>query len=140
MNFGEIIDKEREMFLTGENKYGEHFRNSFNFISLMQDFIAEVKPKAWIFALFLSQVRKHLVLSYFSAIRQHHIQAMLDLRQVFEAGAKGAYAIAFPDENKFVQTDKAGKAFEPKELTKQCYRWLEENYPEANIPLKSLKK
>lgn len=139
MNFSEIIDKEREMLLSAGEKYGEHFRNSFNFVVLMQDFIVDVRPEAWIFALFLSQVRKHLVLSFFSVLRQHHIQAMLDLRQVFEAGAKGAYAIAFPDENIFVQKNDTGTLFEPKGLPKECYRWLEENYPEGTLPLKNLK-
>lgn len=139
MNFQEIIDKEREMLLIAEGKYGEHYRNSFNFVILMQEFIAQAKPKVLIFALFLSLVRKHLVLSFFSALRQHHIQAMLDLRQVFEAGAKGAYAIAFPDENKFVQKGGKGTLFEPKGLSKECYMWLGKNYPEQALPLEKLK-
>jgi len=139
IDFSDTINKEKEMLLTAEEKYGEHFRGSFNFVILMQEFIKEVKPEAWIFALFLSQIRKHLVLSFFSALRQHHIQAMLDLRQVYEAGAKGAYAIAFPDEKKFVQTDDRGMVSEPKRLSKECYKWLEENYPKGTLPLKELK-
>lgn len=139
MDFDKIIDKEREMLLTAQERYGEHFSNSFSFVTLMQEFIVEVRPTAWVFALFLSQVRKHLVLSFFSALRRHHIQAMLDLRQVFEAGGKGAYAIAFPDEGKFVQKDDRGTLFEPRGLPKECYEWLGENYPEATLPLKKLK-
>lgn len=140
MDFGEIINKEKDMLLTAEEKYGNHFINSFRFITLMQEFIMEVKPDAWVFALFLSQVRKHLVLSFFSALRQHHNQAMLDLRQVYEAGTKGGYAIAFPDVSKFVQTDDRGISFEPKGLTNECYKWLEEKYPECTLPLKRLKR
>lgn len=139
MLFSEIIDKERQLILEAENKYGEYHADCFNFIGLMQDFVAEAKVDAWIFALFLSQIKKHIVLSFFSALRQHHTQAMLDLRQVFEAGAKGAYAIAFPDKDKFVQTNPNDTAFEPKGLAKEAYDWLEKNYPAGTLPLKRLK-
>lgn len=138
ISFDELIEKERELILTGD-KYGEHFQNCLNFILLIQNFIKEAKPEAWVFAIFLSQIRKHIVLSFFSTLRLHHIQAMLVLRQVFEAGSKAAYAIAFPDEKKFVQTDFQGVAYEPKTITKEVYDWLEKNYPEGSMPLKRLK-
>lgn len=140
MLFSEIIDKEKEMLLNAEEKYGEYHHNCFAFIDLMQDFVKETKPDAWIFALFLSQIKKHIVLSFFSALRQHHIQAMLDLRQVFEAGAKGAYSIAFPEHQKFIQTKSNDTAFEPEGLAKEAYDWLEKNYPKGTEPLKKLKK
>lgn len=139
MDFQEIIDKERDMLLTAEQKYGNHFTACMDFVMLMQDFLKEIKPDAFIFSLFLSQIRKHIILSLLSTLRNHHIQAMLVLRQVFEAGAKGAYAIAFPDEGKFFQKDAKGILFEPKGLTKECYDWLEKNYPTGTIPLKNLK-
>ncbi len=140
MFFSELIEKEKEMVLQAEEKYGEYFRNCFNFITLIQDFIKETQPDAWIFVLFLSQIKKHAVLSFFSALRQHHIQAMLNLRQVFEAGAKGAYGIAFPEEGKFIQKDANGIAFEPEGLVKEAYNWLEVNYPIGTKSLKILKK
>lgn len=140
MTFAEIIDKEREMLLTAEEHYGEYYTNCFNFVTLMQGFVTEGKPKAWIFALFLSQSTKHLVLSFFSVLRRHRIQAMMDLRQVHEAGAKGAYSIAFPDESKFVQAADRGTIREPKRLPKECYGWLENNYQKQAASLKEMKQ
>ncbi len=138
-NLDKLINEEKKLVLEAGEKYGDYYYNCLNFIVLMQNFITEAEETAWIFNLFFSQIKKHIVLSFLSVLRRHHIQAMLDLRQVLEAGAKGAYAIAFQlDEDKFIKIDENGTAFEPEEL-KKMYNWLEQNYPESARSLKELK-
>lgn len=139
INFKQIIEKEKDMLLEAETKYGSHFKNALDFVALAQDFIKQAKPKAWIFSLFLSQFRKHLVLSFFSALRLHHIQAMLDLRVVMESGANAAYAIASSHQDDFVITLPDGTLDAPRGLSDKRYRWLEEKYPKGSEAIKNLK-
>ena len=139
LSFDHIIDQEKNLLLTAENKYKQYFKNALDFVSLSQNFVIEVEPNGWIFALFLSQIKKHLVLAFFSAIRRHHIQAMMDLRQVFEAGLRAAYAMAFPNQDIFIKIDGNGISYEPEGLTKKCSDWLGQNYPEASKSMYLLK-
>lgn len=103
--FGEIIDSEREMFLTASERYGDFFINASEFNVLLNEFIKSVDPDRFIFAMFLSQIRKHTTLALFSAVRLHHIQAMMNLRQVLEAGSCAAYAIANIDKSGFADEE-----------------------------------
>ena len=65
---------------------------------------------------------------------------MLDLRWVFEAGAKAAYSIDFPDKANFIQVGSDGAAFEPIGLKKKAYEWLSKNYPSHSLAMIQLKK
>ena len=64
LSFDHIIDQEKNLLLTAENKYKQYFKNALDFVSLSQNFVIEVEPNGWIFALFLSQIKKHLVLDF----------------------------------------------------------------------------
>jgi hypothetical protein len=89
--------------------------------------------------MFLTQVKKHAMLALFSTVRLHRVQALMNLRQVLEAGASAAFAIANPEHVHFVDTDERGILNPTKELTKARYDWLTEHYPEASIAIKRLK-
>lgn len=136
----DIIAKEKDMFEEAHQKYGKYFENALDFNSLLQSFITEVRPEAWIFVMFLSQVRKHHTLAFLSTTRLHHIQAMMNLRQVLEAGANAAYAIANPNDRDFVTQDKNGTLDPSQDLTKDRYKWLDEKYPAGSAAIKNLKK
>lgn len=105
---GDILTSEREMVLHGVESYGDFFINASEFNHLLQGFIKSVDPDHFIFAMFLAQIRKYHLLALFSAVRLHHIQAMMNLRQVLEAGSCAAYAIANPDQNRFADIDENG--------------------------------
>ena len=135
----EIITSESELFYVAEKKYGDYFVNCFKFNGLLQNFTVSVDASRHVFAAFLSQVRKHLTLALFSAVRLHHTQAMMNLRQVLEAGAFAAYAIANPDKENFVEKREDGYLDAPQGLIVQRYKWLEENYPEGQKPMKQFK-
>lgn len=135
----DIVAKEKDMFGEAHQKYGEYFENPLYFNSLLQTFITEVAPEAWIFVMFLSQVRKHHTLAMLSTTRLHHIQAMMNLRQVLEAGANAAYAIANPNDKDFAEADEDGILDLSKDLTNKRYKWLDEKYPAGSQAIKNLK-
>lgn len=136
---GDILDSEREMILHGADLYGEYFINASEFSYLLNDFVKSVDFDRYLFAVFLSHLRKCNKLALFSAVRRHHVQMALDLRQVLEAGASAAYAIAIPNIDHFVEKDQDGILLWPKRLTKKRNIWLEKNFPAENKSIKGLK-
>ncbi len=136
---GEIIESEKQMFLDGAQRYGAYFTNAFEFNRLLQDFIKSVDPDRFIFAMFLGQIRKHHLLAIFSAVRLHHVQAMLDLRQVLEAGSCAAYAIANPDQAGFADITNDGLIDASQDLTNKRYKWLEANFKAGSDAIKNTK-
>jgi hypothetical protein len=81
------------------------------------------------FGRLFSLMKKHHTLAFFSALRLHKVQAMMNLRQVLEAGASAAYAIANPSTHHFVDTDPFGILDPSQKLREKRYRWLDDNYP-----------
>lgn len=128
------------MILAGADRYGDYFINAYEFNGLLQKFIKSVNPDRFIFAMFLAQIRKHHTLALFSALRLHHIQAMMDLRQVLEAGSCAAYAIVNHTREGFADLDENGILNASQELTKKRYKWLEENFENGSNAIKNMKK
>lgn len=137
---GDLIESENQMILHGAERYGEYFINASEFNNLLNNFIKSIDdPGKFIFVAFLSQVRKHHTLAHFSSVRLHHIQAGLNLRQVFEAGAWAAYAMAHEDKNKFCETDVNGILDVPKKLKEARDKWLDQNFKVKSDEIKQLK-
>jgi len=86
------------------------------------------KDRSGVFDRLYSLMKKQHVLAFLSALRLHHVQAMMNLRQVLEAGAAAAYAIANPMVEDFVDIDQFGTMDPAKLLTVKRYRWLEQNF------------
>lgn len=139
-NIGEILDSEREMVLRGAERYGPYFRNALELNELISTgMIKSIKADRVVFAIFLSQVKKHLTLSLLSALRLHHVQAMMDLRQVLEGGASAAFAIANIDPADFAGTKDDGTLDPSQKLTKKRYDWLDQNFPNGSAGIKGMK-
>ncbi|HCM45352.1 MAG TPA: hypothetical protein DIS54_00745 [Candidatus Veblenbacteria bacterium] len=136
---GDIIESESQMVLYGAERFGDYFINASEFNHLLQQFIKSIDPDRFIFAMFLAQIRKHHLLALFSAIRLHHIQAMMNLRQVLEAGSCAAYAIANPDREGFADIDDKGIIDPTQELTNKRYKWLEDNFKKGSDAIKNMK-
>ena len=136
---GDIIESESQMILHGAERFGEYFINASEFNDLLQQFIKSVDLDRFIFAMFLSQIRKHHLLAHFSVVRLHHIQAMINLRQVLEAGSCAAYAIANPDRKGFADIDEKGIIDPSQELAKKRYKWLEDNFKKGSDTIKNMK-
>jgi len=138
---GDLIESEREMVLTGAERYGEYFINASEFNTLLNNFVKSIDdPSKFIFVAFLSQVRKHHTLALFSSVRLHHIQMGLNLRQVLEAGAWAAYAMAHEDRDRFCEADADGILHIPKRLKIARDNWLNQNFKIKSDEIKKLKE
>jgi hypothetical protein len=137
---GEILDSEREMVVRGADRYSSYFGNASDFNSMLGNgMIKSIKADRFVFAIFLAHVRKHLTLSLFSALRLHNVQAMMNLRQVLEAGACAAYAIANTDPADVADVRDDGTLDPSKGLVKIRYDWLDKHFPDGSAGIKRMK-
>lgn len=136
---GDMLENEKQMFLEAEEKYGAFFSNASGFNELLNNFLKEVDPSAWIFVLFLGQIKKHHLLALFSSVRRHHVQSMLNMRQVLEGAVNASFGLANPDQKAFVVSEDDGTLSAPQKLQNRRYAWLEENYPDKSKHMKVMK-
>ena len=136
----EIVESERSMFLEGEAKYGQHFKYARAATLYLSLCVVSVEhDRSDTFGRLFSLMKKQHTLAFLSALRLHHVQAMLNLRQVLEAGAGAAYAIANPDVRGFVDIDAFGIMDPSDKLVKKRNRWLDENFPVGSKWIKDTK-
>jgi hypothetical protein len=87
----EIVESERSMFLDGESRYGQHFKHArATTIYLSLCVVSVDHDRSDTFGRLFSLMKKQHTLAFLSALRLHKVQAMLNLRQVLEAGAGAA--------------------------------------------------
>src|SRR5271166_2406175 len=129
----EVVESERAMFFDGAARYGQHYKHARNVTMYLSLCVVSVDyDRSDTFGRFLSLMKKQHMLSFLSALRLHKVQAMLNLRQVLEAGAGAAYAIANPDVRDFVDIDAFNTMDPSQKLATKRYRWLDENYPDKS--------
>jgi len=136
----DIIESERAMAFGAEARYGEFFTNAAALMAFFSSFLKSINHDRYVFAMFLAQARKHYTLAILSTVRLHHTQALMDLRQVLEAGSCAAYAIANVDPADFADVDKQGLLNPSQELTRKRYRWLEKKFPHGSAGIKGMKE
>lgn len=140
MNAFEAIAKaEMEMVATAPERYGKFYDTAANGSLFLGHFLKSINPDRWIFASFLSQVKKHHALALLSVVRGHQVQSMMNLRQVIEAGTCAAYAIANIEHTDFVYIDDYGILDPSKTLTVMRYKWLEKHYTDESNKIKGIK-
>jgi hypothetical protein len=136
----EIIESERELLLTADQRYGGYYRRARDCSIFLSLCIISVDPDRLMFARFFSLLKKHHMLALLSTLRLHRIQAMMNLRQVLEAGAAAGFAIANPEPEHFA-TANARSIIDPSpELTGKRYRWLDKNFPAGSAAMKEKKE
>jgi len=136
----EIIESERSMLVTAKDRYGHYYTHALGVSVFLSRCISAVDLDRMMFGRFHAHMKKHHMLALFSTLRLHKVQAMMDLRQVLEAGASGAFAIANPDQRHFADTDDRGILDPTSVLTKKRYAWLNENYGEKSRWIKATKE
>jgi len=137
---GQILDSEREAVVTASERYGEYFDHSLACSTFLTQFLKSIDCDRYVFASFLAQVKKHHFLALLSAVRLHRIQSMMNLRQVLEAGACAAFAIANPEHKHFVDIDKHGILDPSQKLARQRYAWLKQQYAAGSDAIEEMKK
>ena len=66
----DLINTERDLALNAEAAHGEYFTHAVQMITLLNNLVLSIDmPSRFLFVAFLSQVRKHIVLALFSAVR-----------------------------------------------------------------------
>ena len=129
----EIVESERQLILEAETRYGKHYLNARACsIFLSRSIVSVELSHHETFGRCFSQMKKHHMLALLSTLRLHKVQSMMDLRQVLEAGAAAAFAIANPEMHHFVDVDEIGLLDPSKALAQKRYRWLDENFPSAS--------
>ncbi len=128
----EIIDSERAMLLDAPIHYGQHYAHARAATMYLSLCIVSIEfDRTDMFGRLFSLMKKHHTLAFFSALRLHKVLAVMNLRQVLEAGASAAFGIANPEAH-FVDTDPFGILDPSQKLTKKRYRWLDDNYPDKS--------
>jgi hypothetical protein len=135
----EMVESERLMVLEAHERYPIHYPHAEEAVHFLSTFIKSLKADRWIFGSFLSQVKKHALLALVSTVRLHRVQAMMDLRQVLEAGTAAAFAIVHPTHDHFVTISDKGLVDPSPQLAKKRYAWLAENYPRSSSSIKGQK-
>ena len=135
----EMVESERRMVLEAHERYPGYYSHAEEAVHFLSNFIKSIRADRWIFGSFLSQVKKHAMLALFSTVRLHRVQAMMDLRQVLEAGTAAAFAMVHPEHEHFVTINEKGLVDAPSQLTKRRYRWLDDKYPKSSASIKGQK-
>lgn len=139
-NLSEIIETENDLLKNAPKEYGGFFNHAIESYKLLQSFVIKIKDEGWLFVAFLSHLKKHQLLALSSVIRLHHVQAVMNLRQVLESGANAAYALGSPNSKDFARVTQEGTLDLPKKLQDKRYKWLETHYPKGSNAIKSMKK
>jgi hypothetical protein len=136
----EIWDSEFRMLETAKDRFGNYWTHARGCTVFLSRCIASFDASRMMFGHFFSHMKKHHTLALFSVTRLHKVQAMMDLRQVLEAGASAAFAIANPGHEHFVDVDEQGILDPSQPLTQKRYAWLDAHYPQKSKWIKDTKK
>jgi hypothetical protein len=136
----EIIESERQMALTANERFGQFYANTRSCSIFLSRSITAVDHRRMMFARLFSLMKKHHMLALLSLVRLHKVQAMMNLRQVLEAGAAAAFAIANPEQDYFVETDEQGLLDPAQDLARKRYKWLQEYYRQKSDWIKATKE
>ena len=128
----EIWGSESRMLETAKDRYGDHWSHARGCTVFLSRCIISFDVSRMMFGHFFAHLKKHHTLALFSAARLHKVQSMMDLRQVLEAGASAAFAIANPQPEHFVDVDARGILDPSQPLTKKRYAWLDSNYSDKS--------
>lgn len=138
-NVVKITELESEMVRRAEEKYGKYYLHASTMVFFLGKFLKSIDPDRYVFAMFLSQIKKHAFLALLSTLRRHHVQTSMDLRQVLEAASCAAFAIANPNERGFAELQENGYLEATEKLKNKRYKWLDEKYPDGSKSLHKLK-
>jgi hypothetical protein len=136
----EIVESERLMLLTATERYGKYHDHARECSIFLSRSVTAVDHDRMMFSRFFSLMKKHHMLALLSILRLHKVQAMMNLRQVLEAGAAAAFAIANPELHHFADTDEQGLLDPTQALTKKRYQWIEQNYRQKSDWIKEKKE
>ncbi len=137
----EVVETERSLVLGAKAKYSKHYLNARACSVFLSRSVVSVQlSRHETFGRFFSQLKNHHMLALLSTVRLHKVQSMMNLRQVLEAGAAAAFAIANPEMRHFADVDQNGLLDPSKALARKRYRWLDQHFPAGSQVIKNKKE
>jgi hypothetical protein len=140
----DIIIEEHALSLKAGERYGDVFANTLDVFNLIENFFAgyigNYDEGADLFIKFYTALRNFYLLSLFSTVRLHQVQASMDLRQFIESGINAAYSLANPKYKDFAKTDEFGLLKSTKKLKKKRNNWIDKKYSKTSADIKRIKK
>jgi hypothetical protein len=134
----ELAESERQMVLEAEARFGKYWVEARASSILLSRCIVAVDEDRMHVGRFNAILKKHHLLAIMSTVRLHKSQAMWNLRQVLEAGAHAAFAIANPGDEHFFKWENGLLVLPPK-LPGKRYDWLEQNHKTFSDAIKAKK-
>jgi hypothetical protein len=135
----EISESERQLVAEAVARYGKNYQHALACSVFLSRCIVSVEHDRLMFARFFNLMKKHHMLALLSTVRLHKVQSMMNLRQVLEAGAAAAFAIANPELEHFAEVDAIGILDPSQELTAKRYKWLATHFPAGSDEIKAKK-
>src|SRR3989339_1493840 len=128
-NLIKLSTDENAFVTSAEKDYGEIYVNANSFVNLLWHFIGNnVHPHAWMFMMFMSQVKKSMTLALLSFIRRHDVQGHLMLRHALESAVFACYSLNNPDSEEFGKINEKGSVDLSDKGKENAYKWIEDNY------------
>jgi hypothetical protein len=134
-----ISSEENNLIQNAEETYKAHFKHALESVKFAWEFIREINPEVWVFQSFFSAGCNSIYLAFISVLRQHTIQAEMNIRQALEAFVLACYALEFTNENNYVYKDENGFVREKSKVKGKAYKWLENKYPYHNKKVRYFK-
>jgi len=135
----EIIDSEALLAATAASRYGMYYLHARNVTTFLSKCVASIDPGYDFFAGFYAHMKKHHLLALLAAVRLHHVQSQMNVRQVIEGGAWATYALTHTEPSYFVHIDGRGILRPTTDLSKKRDQWLVERFPKNWEHLRSLR-
>ncbi|ASL48855.1 hypothetical protein bAD24_p00770 (plasmid) [Burkholderia sp. AD24] len=129
-------DIENRLMIDAESTYGEYSTHAFETVDTLMGLLHWPTVPCEIFLRFLAQMKQSLLLCVVSVIRQHRVQAMLNLRYFLETTSHAAFGLAHKDGSAYL---KNGEIDDPKAISGRAYKWLGIEYPEVSEEMKRMK-
>lgn len=136
----DLANAERDLVEQARQAYPKHYAHLQFAIEVLHNCFKEAEAPAHFFIAFKASVEKHAALAALSSMRLHHVQTILNLRQVSEATAWAIFALAHPtDTEKYVEKSVDGLPFPSQDKKKKMYDWVAAKYPKGSASLKRFK-
>jgi hypothetical protein len=136
----EIVESERSMVIAARERYGVFYAHARACSVFLSRSVVAIDHDRMMFGRFFALMKKHHMLALLSTLRLHKVQSMMNLRQVLEAGAAAAFAVANPGLEHFADVDPQGLLDSSQALTKKRYQWLEANFRSKSDWIKAKKE
>jgi hypothetical protein len=133
-----LVVRERAMFVNAEKRLGHPYRVAREATLLMTTFLQSVSGDRFVFANFMGIIKNHLTLALLSMVRRHHVEAMMNIRQVLESASNAAYALANPDADWAHPT--TGRTHTSQVIRERSFKWMDANFKAHSDTLSDLKR